>query len=99
MKLRIKYCGGCNPNIDRKKLVDEVLDKLNSITNVEVTNEDADVGIVVGGCSVSCVDLSEIEDQAKNWVIVGGNLVDYYQVSSAQLSERVFQNVMKNVSD
>lgn len=98
MKLRIKYCGGCNPNINRKKLVNEVLDKLNAVTEVEVTNEGADVGIIVGGCSVSCVDLSEIEDQAKDWVIIGGNLVDYYQVSPAQLSEEVFQKVIKFIS-
>lgn len=89
MKLRIKYCGGCNPNIDRTKLVKEVLAALNEKLTVEVVNEAADVGLIVGGCSVCCVNFSEIEDQAKNWVIVGGNLVDHYQVSSDELAKIV----------
>lgn len=99
MKLRIKYCGGCNPNINRTKLVNEVLDILKKKTEVELVNDKADVGLIVGGCSVCCVNLSEIEDQATDWVVVGGNLVDYYQVSTDQLpeivSERIF-NKMKS---
>ncbi|NLB87692.1 MAG: hypothetical protein GX790_00450 [Syntrophomonadaceae bacterium] len=98
MKLRIKYCGGCNPNINRTKLVKEVLDRLKDKTNVEVVNDKADVGLIVGGCSVCCVNLSEIEDQAAIWVVVGGNLVDYYQVSSDQLPDAVTKKICEKAN-
>lgn len=98
MKLRIKYCGGCNPIIDRKKLVDEVINILKDAVDVELVNENADVGLVVGGCSVSCVNLSEIEDQAKNWVIVGGNLVDHYQVSPDKQSAIVAKKILLSIN-
>ncbi len=98
MKLRIKYCGGCNPIIDRKKLVNEIINQLNDAGKVEIVNEKADVGLVVGGCSVCCINLSEIEDQAPHWVIVGGNLVDRYQVSSDQQSEIVAKKILSLIT-
>ena len=65
MKLRIKYCGGCNPIINRSKLVKEVINALSKEVDVEIVDNDADVGILVGGCQVCSPNLSQSEDQAK----------------------------------
>lgn len=73
MKLRIKYCGGCNPIINRSKLVAAVRNELSKSVDVEVVDQDADVGLLVSGCQVCCPNLSQIEDQARQWVIVGGD--------------------------
>jgi aromatic ring hydroxylase len=95
MKLMIKYCGGCNPNINRKKLVDEVIDKLKKRINIEIVKENADVGLVVGGCSVCCVNLDDIKKQASELVIVGGTLVDFMQVPPDQEAIEIEKQIMR----
>ena len=95
MKLRIKYCGGCNPIINRSKLVAAVRKELSKSVDVEVVDKDADVGLLVGGCQVCCPNLSQIEDQARQWVIVGGNLVDHLPVSIDQLPKIVAEKILK----
>ncbi|MGI6488156.1 MAG: hypothetical protein GX964_04145 [Syntrophomonadaceae bacterium] len=89
MKLKIKYCGGCNPVTDRKKVVNDVLAILRQHTSVEVTAEQPDILLVMGGCSVCCVDVSQEIAEGKKAVKVGGYLVDYCQTRPAQLAEVV----------
>lgn len=95
MKLRIKFCGGCNPIINRGQLVAAVKKELMQSVDVEMVETGADVGLVVGGCPVCCVNLSQIEDQAQQWVIVGGDLVDHIQVATAQLPQQVAQKLLE----
>ena len=97
MKLRIKYCGGCNPIINRSKLVAAVRNELSKSVDVEVVDKDADVGLLVSGCQVCCPNLSQIEDQARRWVIVGGDLVDHLPVSIEQLPQLVAERIIKAV--
>ncbi|MEA1962506.1 MAG: hypothetical protein U9N81_14785 [Bacillota bacterium] len=95
MKLLIKYCGGCNPSINRKKVVDEVIVKLKQSIDVEIVKENADVGFIVGGCSVCCVNLDEVKDQARELVVLGGDLVDYVQIPPDQLTSEISQQILK----
>jgi hypothetical protein len=95
MRLLIKYCGGCNPSINRKKLVNEVINMLKSYTAVEITKENADVGLMVGGGSVCCINIDQVKDQASEVVVVGGNLVDYTQVSPDQQTTKVMQQILE----
>jgi hypothetical protein len=94
VKVKIKYCGGCNPYIDRPQLVRKVLEKLKTVTNVEIVSSDADVGLIVGGCPVCCVDQSEIEDQASAWIIVGGTLVNHVDVPVTQMPEKICEEIL-----
>jgi len=95
MKLFIKYCGGCNPSINRRKLVNEVLNLLKSCTVVEITLENADVGLVVGGCSVCCINIDEVKDRASELVVVGGTLVDYVNIPPDQQTNKIMQQVLE----
>ena len=94
MKLRVKYCGGCNVIIDRVKILKAAIEILKQSEKVEIVAQGADVGIVVAGCHTACVDLKEIEDQARQWVIVGGDLVDDRAYSAHQLPEIIAQKVL-----
>lgn len=98
MKLRIKYCGGCNPLINRTQVAKEAIDILRKNVDVEIVENEADVGIIVAGCEVACVDQSEIEDQAKQWVIVGGNLVDHRAYPTHELPAIIAQKIMEKYS-
>lgn len=98
MKLRIKYCGGCNPIINRSQVVKEAIDLLRKTTEVEIVENDADVGLIIAGCEVACVNQSEFEDQAKKWVIVGGNLVEHRAYPTPQLPEVIVQKILEKAN-
>ncbi|KUG04225.1 hypothetical protein ASZ90_018446 [hydrocarbon metagenome] len=91
IKLRIKYCGGCNPVINRKKLVDEVLNCLKVSTPVELTQKHADIALVVCGCSAACVDLDRIRNDTEYLILVAGNYINHYQVPSDQMAITICQ--------
>ncbi len=95
MKLYIKYCGGCNPVINRKKLVNDVVSKLKERTELEVEGEKADVGLIVGGCPVCCVNAEEIKAKASCFVVVGGDLVNCIQVPSQEQSDIIVQQLLQ----
>jgi hypothetical protein len=73
----IKYCGGCNPHIDRTKLVQEIK-KLLPPEFVFASNHSKvwDIGILVCGCSTACADKPEFKNLARKWIVVAGNSVD-----------------------
>lgn len=95
MKLYIKYCGGCNPVINRKKLINQVVSQLKQYTALELTAQGADVGLIVGGCPVCCVNLDEIKIPSRNLVVVGGDLVDCIKVPPDQQADAVVQKILK----
>lgn len=50
MKVRVKFCGGCNPRYDRVAAYEVLKEKF------DLTNEDfADYVVVLAGCRVACV--------------------------------------------
>ncbi len=57
MKIRVKYCGGCNPNYDRVRLVETLKEKLKGFASI-IEEGDAPLVIVVAGCATACVDLT-----------------------------------------
>lgn len=78
MKLiSIKYCGGCNPHIDRKKLVQEIAILLQSefIFTTE-SSSPWNIGILVCGCPTACADKPEFKNLARKWIVVAGDSVD-----------------------
>jgi hypothetical protein len=94
MKLKIKYCGGCNPFIDRSGLFKEVLDKLKSVTEVDIVSDQAEIGLIIAGCPVCCVNQQEFEHQALKWVVVSGTLLNQVDVPLSQLPGRVCQEIL-----
>lgn len=61
-RIRIKYCGGCNPNYDRVALVEEMKARLSG--SVEWVGPDADscdLVVAVQGCETACADLTAFD--------------------------------------
>ncbi len=94
MKLKIKYCGGCNPVINRKKIVDEVVDCLRASIPVEITREEADAALVVCGCPVACAEYEDIAKQVDKVVLVAGNSLDHYQIPRDLIAAKACQILM-----
>ena len=62
LRVRIKYCGGCNPNYNRVALVEEMKARLSG--TVEWASSDADpcdLVVAVHGCETACADLTAFD--------------------------------------
>jgi len=61
-RVRIKYCGGCNPNYDRVALVEEMKARLGETVKWSCPDDDpCDLVIAVQGCETACADLTAFE--------------------------------------
>lgn len=62
--LRIKFCGGCNPEYDRVALAERV-QAMAGACDVEVIDAgQPDILAVICGCACVCADLTEFEGSA-----------------------------------
>jgi len=62
LKIRVKYCGGCNPGYDRLALVKGIAERLSG--KVALVGSDSNgiaLVLAVEGCPIACADLSPFE--------------------------------------
>jgi hypothetical protein len=59
LKIRVKYCGGCNPRYDRVALVKRIEERLGGKASL-VGAEGNGIALVLAvvGCSIACADLT-----------------------------------------
>ncbi len=91
----IKYCGGCNPVVDREKLVQEIKKSLppEFMLAENHTHDQWDIGILVCGCLTACADKPDFKNLAQKWIIVAGNSVDHSSVSEKELADIVLRKL------
>jgi hypothetical protein len=59
LKIRVKYCGGCNPNYDRVALVKQIEERLaGKAALVGAEGNGIALVLAVVGCSIACADLA-----------------------------------------
>lgn len=95
MLIGIKYCGGCNPVINRGKLVQEIK-KVLPLEFTLATDQPAnqwDIGILVCGCLTACADKPDFKNLARTWVVVAGNSVDHNAMPEAELAGIVVSKI------
>jgi hypothetical protein len=92
------YCGGCNPQIDRCRIVTELREALQKMgRRVVFTSErerPADMVLLVNGCKHACLE-------AKNWkagldghgISVRGEMVDDQYVEEGDISKFLIQRI------
>lgn len=62
MKIGIKYCGGCSPAFDRIAAAEMIKYKMKSEAEfVSYTDSDADLVLVIMGCSAACAELNGLK--------------------------------------
>ena len=91
----IKYCGGCNPQIDRTKLVQEISKILSPacILTENQTKEKWDVGILICGCLTACADKPDFKNLARKWIVVAGNSVDLDNAPEEKLADIIIGRI------
>ncbi|MDY6905560.1 MAG: hypothetical protein SWH61_12845 [Thermodesulfobacteriota bacterium] len=62
--LRIKFCGGCNPEYDRVALAEQVqaMARTNGVT--VITDGQPNVLVVICGCACACADWTAFDSSA-----------------------------------
>ncbi|HHV71701.1 MAG TPA: hypothetical protein GXX38_03695 [Clostridia bacterium] len=93
-RVGIKYCGGCNPYIERKKLVQAVQEKLkpDSVQFVGYGEKNLDLLFNVSGCRIDCVGQFEVEEKVPK-ITVAGKIFNYRQWEWEDLVERITEEI------
>lgn len=91
----IKYCGGCNPEIDRPGLVERVAELLSGECVLETgePSEPWDVAIFVCGCPTACLDRRKSGALASKCILVSGSMVDARPVPAHRLAAAVIEKL------
>jgi len=91
----VKYCGGCNPIIDRTKLVREIEKLLPPEYSLlkDQSSNNWDLVILVCGCLTACADKPEFKNLARKWIIVAGNSVDHNNAPEKDLAHLVIHKI------
>jgi hypothetical protein len=64
-RVRIKYCGGCNPDYDRTALVEDVKARLKGVVSWTSGDTDPfDRVLAVHGCKTACADVTAVSPDA-----------------------------------
>ncbi len=62
LKIGLKYCGGCNPEYDRVRAVEQITERLQGKAEFcPPGNKDLDIILVVEGCATACADTASFE--------------------------------------
>ena len=91
----IKYCGGCNPHIDRAGLVREI-EKLLPEGHSLATDKPPtpwETAILVCGCPIACADCPDVRGMAKHWIRVGGTTVDLESVPEDKMARVIIEKL------
>lgn len=58
-RLAIKFCGGCNPEIDRGSVAQRIREELAGEALWVSGEEEADFLLIINGCRTACADTGE----------------------------------------
>jgi len=91
----IKYCGGCNPVIDRTKLAKEIKKMISPEYSLskDHSSNDWDVGIMICGCPTACADKPDFKNLARRWIIVAGNSINHNTAPEKDLADLILQKM------
>ena len=93
----MKFCGGCNPQVDRKSIYSSV-NKLLKQSNIEFVRvndfKEANVVFLINGCAHACLeyDYSHLGDK---FVSIQGDMFNYKTFDTTQLPYVVYYEIIK----
>ena len=94
MKIAIKFCGGCNPRIRRKMIVNKVKKRCDKCDfQIYESGENYDLILGLNGCHVAC-GLSNDLKENKKLMIVGGLTFNGYRLKNEkELVEKIVNKI------
>ena len=96
--LAVKYCGGCNPSIDRTELVGKLavlLADRNADWKLVTLKDNAyDAVLLVNGCPVGCVQ-KQFLHTTRPVILVAGESIQRERAAEAALPEKVAEILLR----
>lgn len=68
-RLAIKFCGGCNPVLERGKLAQKVREGLSAPQWVS-WEEESDLVLIINGCPTACAERAEIHKNSRACLVI-----------------------------
>jgi hypothetical protein len=91
----VKYCGGCNCQIDRSKIIRDIESSL--ATRYQLTTDISYAPFVAGilacGCPSACAQKPELIDLTRSWIVIAGKTVNFQEMPGNQLAAAVVQKI------
>ncbi len=94
-KIGLKFCGGCNPLIDRRALVEDIRKSLPPgwVLTTEEPDPPWEIALLVSGCPTACVDRPELTVLARRWVRITGGLIDQEPIPEDQRVQQILKKM------
>ena len=97
-EIGIKYCGGCNPLIDRARLAKDIENMLGpGYKLVRVPAQSTlEIALLICGCETTCAegpDVTGPEGQARTWIIIGGPAVDRAHIPEKEMARAIVEKL------
>ena len=98
LKVRVRYCGGCNPEIDRVALVEELQQELARVSIkaklMRQDEENPDLVLLVNGCRHACLNESPAPpDHTQLTISVKGKVVEDQNVREADMPHFIARTI------
>ena len=95
--VRVRFCGGCNPEIDRGEIVRQLIkilaDKPVKWLFDAGPETTADLTLHVNGCAHACLDEETESTDTENVVSIQGRRLDRVAMAEKDLAEKVAQKL------
>jgi hypothetical protein len=84
----LKFCGGCNPVINRAALVQEIEKLLPNGFKLSLgkPTDPWEKAILVCGCLVACANYPEVKALARHWILISGPMIDLEMVAEDNMA-------------
>ena len=77
--LAVKFCGGCNPAIDRGQLARNIRENLSGLVRWVPADEDMDLLLIISGCLTACADRPEVTERGAEYLAIAGPTIVFLQ--------------------
>jgi len=96
IKISLKYCGSCNPQIDVSEIgnsLKEAFRKEGSLSLVSPEDSGIDVIVILCGCVRACGDTEEIRGRVPRSIVVAGEAIDMTPVAEKDTNTEVIRKL------
>ena len=103
LRIWLKYCGGCNPDIERGEVVRRLETLMASegfMVGFTATMEEADLRLLVNGCPSACLEDEYLHaSDSIPCVSIQGARLDCKGVPEKNLPQMVWEKIVSLISD
>ena len=95
MDIVVKYCGGCNCQIDRSRILTDIQEKLDPGDRLITDPSGAPyaIGLLACGCTSACAWKPEVAALAGKWVTLAGKTLDSREFPEEELAAVAVQRI------